>query len=288
MDRAAILEISRSIHSIDPVKFKRFLDDYIYTASIMDHALRNRGETDSKTSNDLDRCLEGVIREASGMLSESGTLMNRLLNLRFKMNGQFKGVPNLDENTRSCFAGMKKHQMEILASISDEIGIITEIVKQSGKMRTIVRRHCGIMRNAACFVDVIQERISSRPTLSTLRESDGQTMALESSDWDPSAGGEFALPGDKYGSANAAVVESFLPYDRLIRDSNIEIIERRKKILTEIRELKKGWKLLSKIALKGYSRRMRRDIDAMFRKHDKRVNEFGNAVRKNRSSLPPA
>ncbi len=287
MDKSAIHEISKSIHSIDPAEFKRFLDDYIYTASIMDLALRNRGEADPETGKELDRCLEGLAREASGLLSGAGTSMNRLLDLRFKMNGQFKGVPNLDENTRSCFAGMKKHQMEVLASISDEIGIITEIVKQSGKMRKIVHHHCGTMRNAAYFVDVIHERLSSRPTLSTLRPSD-QTMALESPDWDPGDGEDFELPRAEYESANAAVGGSFLPYDRLIRDSHKEIIERRKKILAEIIELKKGWKLLRKIALKGYSRRMTRHIDALFRKHDKRVNEFGNAVRKNRSSLPPA
>ncbi|MDM8552634.1 hypothetical protein QUF72_21300 [Desulfobacterales bacterium HSG2] len=68
-------------------------------------------------------------------------------------------------------------------------------------------------------------------------------------------------------------------YSDLVRDSFSDIERRKQKIITEVRELKQGWKLLKRLATKGYSPRMHRGLEVLLNTHSNRKDEFQEYVR---------
>jgi len=74
-------------------------------------------------------------------------------------------------------------------------------------------------------------------------------------------------------------------YSDLVRDSFSDIERRKQKIITEVRELKQGWKLLKRLATKGYSRRMHRGLEVLLNTHSNRKDEFQEYVRECRRNF---
>ncbi len=274
------------IQDIEANRFISHLDQYIRTsASYADSGLKPDFQGHDKIQYEYKACYKAVMRESSVILLKYDKSLNHIVNFRFKLNVQSKGIPGTDEKTYLCFRKIKKHQMLLLAAISDEVEIIASIIKESEKMRKIIQSHTGMLKKATYLMDVLGERIERRPTLLLSIEGEGDEKVGELNETFE----DMNKYEDTYEKRFRAESENHQPersssvYQKIIQDSHQEIEIRKKNILSGIRELNEGWIFLNKLVLNGYSRKMRRGLDNMSDKHKQRESEFQEYVQKCRA-----
>lgn len=107
-----------------------------------------------------------------------------------------------------------------------------------------------------------------------LTEIFGNIRACEDSFGDKLKQGETRLPE-----------KSLAVYSDLVRESFTDIEQRKQKIITAVRELKQGWKLLKRLATKGYSRQMHRGLEGLLNTHRNRKDEFQEYIRQCRQDF---
>jgi len=301
MKKKNIRQKTEFIQDIDVNRFISHLDQYIKTsasyADSVGSSLRLEPTTDSPVGSSLrlepttdsqyeyEACYKSLMRESSVILLKSDKSLNHIVNFRFKMNGQSKGIPETDKKTYLYFRKIKRHQMLLLASISDEVEIIASMIKESEKMRKIIQSHTGILKKATYLMDVLGERIEKRPTLllSIEGESNENVQELNETFQDMNKYEDTYEKRFRAESENHHPERSSSVYQKIIHDSHQEIEIRKKNILSEIRELNEGWNFLNKLVLNGYSRKMRRGLDNMSDKHDQRESDFQEYVQKCRA-----
>ncbi len=71
----------------------------------------------------------------------------------------------------------------------------------------------------------------------------------------------------------------------LVQDTAGDIDQRKKRIIERLKELKQGWKLLKKLAQKGYSDQMQPELEILLNQHDARRYDFQRLVRESRTSF---
>jgi len=293
MKKKNIRQKTEFIQDIDVNRFISHLDQYIRTsASYADSVvsgLRPEAATDSsdhdKIRYEYKACYKSLMRESSVILLKSDKSLNHIVNFRFKLNGQSKGIPETDEKTYLYFRKIKRHQMLLLAAISDEVEIIASMIKESEKIRKIIQSHTWMLKKAAYLMDVLGERIESRPTLLLSIEGEGDEKVRELNEtfedmnkYEDTYEKRFRAESENHNPERSSSV-----YKKIIQDSHHEIEIRKKNILSGIRELNEGWNFLNKLVLNGYSRKMRRGLDNMSDKHKQRESEFQEYVQKCRS-----
>lgn len=266
-------EISEIIMSLDAAKFISCADRYLKAAMMPDQGAGYY---------DYDEGYAAAAKEADAILMLSDLSLKHLLDFRFKRNGHA-------EKTHKCFRQMRCQQMEILMQISDGTEMILNMLRYSGKMNDMIRNHSEVLRQAAFFMDAVGGRISRESAVSLrpeyrghdnedVRKLAGTFQAVK--DYEEAYRGNITENPDKKGPDRAAAV-----YRDLIRDIRESLEIRKKKLGKDIRELHQGWKILSILATKGYSFRIRRNLDRLVKAHTTRVAEFQEYIRQCRSGF---
>ncbi|MCP4109921.1 MAG: hypothetical protein GY749_31105 [Desulfobacteraceae bacterium] len=283
MEKTKLEQISETIQSISAIKFTFYIDRYVKTSAKMDSSL---GKPDTKIQANYDNSREAVLQEASAILSQSKLSLSYIANLQFKMNGQPKGISKTDEKTRIYFAKIRKHQIELLSSISDEAEITSNIIKQSVRMRDVIKQNSPMIYRASNLMDILRERISERPT-TLLRVNSNDEKAGELNrifhsinKYEDNYEAGLRQESEKHPAENMLAV-----YYDLMQGLREDIEQRKLKIADGVKELNQGWKLLKKLATKGYSRRMQRVLDKLVDKHNARTDRFLKSVQECRLSF---
>lgn len=289
MEKANIEQISKTIQSISAVRFTSYIDNYVRVSAKMDGILGNQEQADAKTQKRYDNYRKAVLQEASAIISQSKLSLNHIANLKFRMNGQYKGISKTDEKTQMYFKKIRKHQIELLSVISDEAEITANIIEQSVKMRDVIKQHSAIIQKASCLMDILRERISERPTtllrIRTNDENDEKARELNQTFHNMNKYEDSYEAGLRQESEKHPVGNSLAAYRDLARDSCEDIEQRKQKIIQGIIELNQGWKLLKKLSAKGYSRQMQRILDMLIDRHNTRTHEFQRRIWEHRLSL---
>lgn len=76
--------------------------------------------------------------------------------------------------------------------------------------------------------------------------------------------------------------------ENLGRNTQNDIYQRKQKLITAVKELKFGWKLLKKLAIKGYSPNIQPALDTLIEKHNDRRYKFVKQIREYRENEFPA
>lgn len=270
------------IQDIDAERFILYLDQYIRTSSsYADLSLGTAHPEHDKIQYEYKACYKSLMRESSVILLKSDKSLNHIVNFRFKLNGQSKGIPAADEKTYLYFRKLKKHQMLLLAAISDEVEIIISIIQGTEKMRKIIYSHTGMLKKATYLMDVLGERIEKRPTLLLSMEgSDDKVRELnetfeDMNKYEDSYEKKFRAESEKHHPEKSAFF-----YQKIIKDSHKDIEIRKKNIISGISELNEGCNLLNRLVLNGYSRKMRRGLDKISDKHKQRESDFQEYIQK--------
>ncbi len=278
-------EISKIILSLDAAKFISCVDRYLKTAMMPDQGAGYPGPRNRKNREKNDEGYAAAEKEADAILLLSDLSLKHLLDFRFKMNGHAEtGL-----KTQKYFSQMRCHQMEILMQISDGTEMILNMIRYSGKMNDMIRNHSETLRQAAFFMDAVGGRISRESAVSLRPEYRGHDDAdvrklagtfQSVKDYEEAYRGNITENPDKKGPDSAAAV-----YHDLIRDIREGIEARKKKLGEDIRELRQGWKILSILAARGYSFRIRRSLDRLVKAHTTRVSEFREHIQKCRNEM---
>ncbi len=269
---ATMDRLSETMDGIDARRLVSCLDDYIRMSS-------GTRLSKKKKKNGFDK----IPDEMSEILSRSALMLNYMMKLNFGSNGKHSG-PH-EQKTLFYLKEIRKQQMGLLMEISDEIEIMGNVIDQSGKIREIMGRNSCTLEKAEYLTDVLHERIVKRPTAGFRVNGDDEKIRelnktfRNMKEYEDSYEEIFEKNLEDNCTKNA-----FVTLQHLISESCGEIEQRKKKIVAGIKELKKGWKLLKKLATRGYSWRFRRSLNIMVDKHNKRIVVFRELVEKNRDT----
>ncbi|MEE4359599.1 MAG: hypothetical protein V2I97_24205 [Desulfococcaceae bacterium] len=277
----SIEEIQEAIRNIDSRKLTVLIADFLKISAQVDNALYLNGSLPEKTIHRYENAYTEVIRESAAVLSKSGISAVRIINYRFRMNGLSKGIPEIDSLTASWFRKIRKHQMELLSTINDEVGIIRDSIRQYKKMQEVMRKHCPAISKAGNMMGVIRERITRRPT-TLLRLAGREEKITELNETFQDMNDYENLQQFRLESGSHPEKDAFQLYQELGQGTLGEILLRQEKVKNAVKELQKGRKLLVKLVSKGYSPFMKKSLDALNAKHEERSRNFLSSVEENR------
>ncbi len=282
-DKNTIRHLSKAIRGLRVKKFASHLDRYMAASATMDQILGRLPPAQGKTRKAYEKCCAAIEAEASVILSQSASSLKQMQDFQFRLNGQSSGIPETDEKTRMYFRKIRHQQLAILWEISEEVEIICNMIHLSGRMRDITQAHAETLGHTAYLMDIVNERLSQRATPSLKIENKGKEIRQLTGTFQDIRACEDTCHAYLNQDVKKSLPErAFAPYHALVTETRGDIEQRKQKIIIGIRELKQGWKLMKKLAGKGYSRRMDQQLDELIRKNDQRTSEFERFVRESR------
>lgn len=287
MEKITLEDLADAIRTINPKRYTAQLDRYIKSAAVLDQTLGSEnGGWPEKRRRSHEACYEDIQREASRIQKQSTLTVNRLIHFRFPADDPQKGIPERKRQTRFYFSKIKKQQMEVLSTITDEIDIIQSMIDHSRKVQSVFMTHSKTLLKTAGLMSIIRERIVRRPT--TLLRLAGRDRKIQQLNDTFERIQDFEnthAEGIRRDAEENPVSSAMSSYYRLTQGTYSEI-ERRKTVIEQcIKDLKRGGKLLLKLASKGYSPMMKRNLDMLVYQHEDRTRDFYHHIRENRILL---
>ncbi len=280
MSEITLNKLVETIKEINTGKFCKNVDGYIRAAFVIDNDLKELGDP----AHRLDRqkiLLEKIDEEASRILFQSTLCSSRLINFPFYKNG-LSGKSH--EKTVLYLKEIKKHQMELLSSVRDDIEMIRNIIKQSENLRNALGKHSKTIGNASFLMDVIRERINSRPTTLLRLNAKGKKAAELNRTIDEMRIFENREQEKiKKDAENNPAAKALSDYLKVADEIRLGLQARQINLSANTKELKKGSGLLIKLASKGYSPFMKKKLDALIKMHETRTRKFKTRVNKCRA-----
>lgn len=279
MDPSVLKDISRRFRHIDTRPLTDGITKYIRLSAAVSESLRNPDLNGERAARILDACRWEMTDDIAALLAELTDVRGRFVDLRYQENGRHKGVSEASEPARQCFGVLKHHGMELLAHLTDEVGIVGETIRMGEQVRGILSDHAVPMRRAARLLDILLERFARRPTVA-YRVDGGSadvrqlTYAVEGMEgWKSDAD---STTGD--GSAESLRVATLSPFGPVIQSTWEELTQRRRNIAKAEADLKAGWRVLHRLSTKGCSRRILKTAKKLSAQHDARRSAFQQRV----------
>jgi len=282
MGEITIEDVADAIQKMDSSPLGARIGQFVKASSYMEDFLVRADALPEKTVHAYEKSYAELMQESSAMLSQSSDTVSRIVSYRFRLNGQSKGIPETDQFTQSWFRKMRRHQMELLSGINDEVRLIRTGIRQYKKMQEVIKIHSPAICKAGNMMSVIRERIARRPT--TL-------LHLESSEEKISELNQTFRDMNEYENRRHTDLDSgknpghdaFVLCRELGQGAFADISIRQQRVKNSISELKKGGKLLFTLAKKGYSPFMKRSLEELTACHEERIRVFQKQIMENRS-----
>jgi hypothetical protein len=285
MEEITLEALTDATRAIKPERFTAQVDRYIKNAAQVDLSLETSVRVPEKLNRSYEACYESVCSEAIRIHDQSALTVNRLINFQCRPAVR-NGFSERDRETRVYFTKIKKQQMEVLAAIRDEIEIIRSMIDHSREIQSVLLKHSETLLKTVGLMEIIRERIVRRPTtLLRLEGRDGKILQLNEAFRSIREYEDTHSEKVRKDAEDNPVGTVFSTYHHLSRGTYSEI--ERRKILIEhhVKDLKRGGKLLIKLATKGYSPLMRRSLDAVVYNHEDRTRDFHHHIRESRTRL---
>lgn len=269
MEEITYEEFREAATGIDPTRFLKAVDRY-FKAPAERNAFRrffSKSETDPPSLPEM----------ASEVMNRATLSISRLINYRFEPRSRGKMPVEKEILIRHHFHQLKKHQIELLFSISDDVELISALIMKSDEVKNTLRGFSPTLRQASQLMDVLRERLVQRPT-TLLRLAGGDRKIRELNETvrdiviyeqsrEKFLGDQADRNGDLYNGCEA-------PLRQLMN----EVAMLRHRVTRSLRELKRGGKLLARLASKGYSPFMKRSLTLLTRNHQKRMKDFHEQI----------
>jgi len=285
MEEITIENLAEALRGIHLKRFTSQVDKFVQDAAVLDQTLISGAEWPDKRRLAHEACYENIRREASRIKDRSTLSLNRLIN--FSCIRKIRNpLPDRDRQTQTYFSKIKKQQMEVLSAISDEIDIIQSMIDHARKMQTVLLTHSETLTKTAGLMGIIRERIVRRPT--TLLRLEGRDRKIQQLNETFQRIQDFEnthAEGIRQEAEENPVTSAISSYHRLSLGTYSEIERRRAVIDHHGKDLKRGGKLLLRLAAKGYSPLMKRSLDDLVGKHEDRTRDFRDHIRENRMHL---
>lgn len=279
MEEVTLQNIIDAGQGINTKRFLAALDAFIKTISRMDveGGLADQRRGDFRRQQD--EAYGNIHREAGQILSHSTLAVSCIINFHFRMNGQAKGIPSIDEKTSYYFRRIRKHQVELLLTIGNEISMIQDALKRSLKMQQVFGENVPPVVNASLFMSVVRERIDERPTTLLRLNGTGRKIEQLNNTFSDIQTYEDAYHQEIRKDAEANPISNAMEiYTDLTQDVFHDVEHRKKRLKANIKELAKGRKLMIKLATKGYSPFMKKGLDTLVASHRERTRKFSAAI----------
>jgi hypothetical protein len=277
MDDITLQEVSSAIRAVDVTPFIRWVERYMAASGAVDRRLKIQGLLSAPNMDEQERCYEALVQAAGDVRHQSALSAACLIHFRFKLNGQ-RGT-EAGDRAIFYFNGLKKQQIELLSAISDETDIIQSLIERSKKIQGVFQKHSESIHRTAFLMSVIRERISRRPT--TLLAVQGQGKKIEQLNQTFQgirAYEELCHRDIGMGSSDNPSEEALADYLQTAGGVWSEVESRKHQLRVNSGELQQGGKLLVKLIDKGYSRRMRNNLNLLMANHEVRIRKFQEQV----------
>lgn len=280
-------DISRHIQRINASPLADRIGKYIRISAAVDESLRNPELNGLRAARQLDICRRELTDDISTLLARLSDARARIVDLRYTKNDHDESAPEASEPARKCFVVLKRHGMELLAHLTDEVSIVGETLRLGEQVRGMVSDHTAPMKRAAHLLDILLERFAHRPTVAYRVAGESAdvrqlTYAVEGMErWDSGAD---SAEGD--GSAESLRVATLSPYGRIARSMWEALEQHRRKIKAAAAELKEGWNLLYRLSVKGDSPKIRQKVEKLSFQHEARCRAFQKSIRESRAAAP--
>ncbi|MEZ4525915.1 MAG: hypothetical protein R2941_08355 [Desulfobacterales bacterium] len=281
-EEITIENVAAAIAEMDSRPLAARIGRFVKASLYMEGLLGSADNLPEKSVHAYEKSYAELMQESSAMLSRSTVTVSRIVNYQFRVNGQSKGIPEIDRLTESWFRKMRKHEMELLSGINDEIRMIRAGIRQYRKMQEVMKTHSPALSKAGNMMSVIRERIARRPTTLLHLESHEEKIRQlnqtfrEMNEYENRQ--HFRLD-----SGSSPACDAFALCRELGQGAFADISVRQTRVTNSISELKKGGKLLFKLAKKGYSPFMKRALEELTANHEERIRLFQQHVMENRS-----
>ncbi|GBC61954.1 hypothetical protein DENIS_2916 [Desulfonema ishimotonii] len=280
-----IQELSESVRNIDTRRFIAQTDRYVRAAAALDRSVADPEQAAEKRRAICDTYYQNIMAEASEIVSGSTLSVSRLINFRLTLNGQAGRVPETDRLTESYFRRLRKHQVELLSVIADDIEIIRAIIRQSREMQDVLGEHARSVQAASVLMGIMRERVVRRPTTLLQLQGSGKKIRQLNETFQNIQTYENDREREiREDSENNPVSNALNRYIDCAQGAYADIGVRGLRIRKNGAELKKGGKLLVKLATKGYSRFMKKSLDLLLEQHERRVRQFQEEIRQYRQT----
>lgn len=242
MDSAVLKDISRRIRGLGIRRMKGRLSRYVKLSASFAKSLEQPDPGRDKAAPRLDACWNDLSEQIPALLDRLTDARICVGDLRYKENGMRNGSPQCWEQARQCFKVLKEHEMELLALMSDEVGIVWDALRQCEQIRWIILSHAKPMRRAATLLDILLERFAFRPTAEALR------------------------------------IQTLGPLDMAVQDALNDLEQRSRTIAKAEVDLKEGWRVLHRLSAKGCSRRILKKAKKLSIQHEARRQAFQQRI----------
>jgi hypothetical protein len=285
MEEITLQNIVDAAQGINTKRFLAELDAFIKTMDRMDPVEGLPDQRRDAFRSRQDEAYSNILRETGQILSHSTLAISFIINFRFQLNGRAKGIPSIDEKTSYYFRKIRKHQVELLLTIGNEISMIRDTLNHSRNMQQVFRENVPPVAQASLFMSVVRERIEARPT--TLLKLNGTGRKIEQlnstfSDiqtYEDTYHREIRQDTDANPISNAMEI-----YADLTAGALHDMEHRKRRLKADIKELTKGQKLMIKLATKGYSPFMKKGLETLVASHRERSLKFSAAIHEWRKS----
>lgn len=260
-------EFREAATGVDPIRFLKAMDRFI------DPPKRRQW-----FSGTTEPAAPAIPELASEVMNRATLSISRLINYRFEIRGRRELPEEKAIEIRRYFHQLKKHQIELLFSIGDDVELISSLVMKSIDIRKTIRGFSPALRQASQLMAVLRERMARRPTtLLRLAGDDRKIQELNETVRDIAA----------YEQSRKKMLEKCGPdgndplYNgcRATLEALMEdVASLRLRVERHFAELKRGGKLLVRIASKGYSPFMKRSLDLLTRNHRLRTRDFRDRI----------
>ncbi len=283
MEAITLTELTAVLEDVETKRFTSLLDFYVKTSALLDRALGLPSPLRKRKQKKYDTCYDDLKRESGAILSRTSLSINYLINFRFRLNGQARGVPEIDQLTVDSIRRVRKQQMEILSMISDDIEVIRDMLGQYRNMQTVMQTNTTVLRRASRLMSVVRDRIEHRPT--TLLRLEGNdrkirllNQAIETIQTHENRHEETI----RQEAENQPLEMAFDGYQTAVRGTWADISRRKERIERNTADMKQGTKLLIRLLTRGYSPLMKRSLNTLLSRHDSRSRRFQNHVKESR------
>lgn len=274
-----IERICYTVNGIDGKKFLKYLDKYIRVCLSLDDQIKKGKSLSSRLWEKYEYLFEHLEKEAAFILSQTTIALNHMINYRFRIGNPPEAEAGHINQRYGYYRKIKRQQMEVLSSLADEIEILGSLLKQTGKMRGLIQKHSSTFDKASNLMNIICERITHRPM--AVMKLDGNDEKIRELDTTIQNINKYE---DLYGKQIQKETDENYPgaacsmFTGIIDESYGQMIHRKKRIVSLLKELKAGCAMMRKIVKIGYSNRMQASFNTLIENHNHRLFEFQSLV----------
>lgn len=287
MDHEGFRSVANSIELLNPKKLFLNINEYIKVAAAIDNYLKERTPIPIHISNLYDRYYEKFLKESNQFLSMLTLSLRHLIDFRFSPNGQWKGIPEIDFKTYHYVQKLKLYHMTLLASISDNVEIISNNFKHSRMLRSAVLNSVETIQKATNLMGILHDRLVNRPTayLKINHSSDKQIQELNNSFENMNSYENEHCSPFAFETRIQPVKDAYAGYFDLTLFTKQDISQRVQQIFSDVKELKTAWKIFKKLITKGYSYRMEGHLNSLVSDYHQRKQLFLSVVNHSRQQF---